>query len=49
MPCHQVSRKEVPDYYDIIQNPMDLGTMTKRLQNGVRARTLARACFLHSC
>ena len=32
---HKVSRKEVPDYYDIIKNPMDLGTMTKRLQNGV--------------
>ncbi|KAI9324052.1 hypothetical protein BDR26DRAFT_300078 [Obelidium mucronatum] len=27
----RVSKKDVPDYYDVIKNPMDLGTMTKKL------------------
>lgn len=29
---HRVSRKEVPDYYDVIKRPMDLGTMFKKLK-----------------
>ena len=29
---HRVSRKEVPDYYDVIQEPMDLQTMGKKLK-----------------
>ncbi|KAJ3058202.1 Transcriptional activator spt7, partial [Podochytrium sp. JEL0797] len=29
----KVSKRDVPDYYDVIKNPMDLGTMTKKLQN----------------
>ncbi|ORY39389.1 hypothetical protein BCR33DRAFT_788396 [Rhizoclosmatium globosum] len=29
----RVSKKDVPDYYDVIKNPMDLGTMTKKLTN----------------
>ncbi|EAU92016.1 hypothetical protein CC1G_06003 [Coprinopsis cinerea okayama7 len=28
-----VSRVEVPDYYDYITNPMDLGTMAKKVKN----------------
>uniref|UniRef100_A0A7S3DD89 Bromo domain-containing protein n=1 Tax=Palpitomonas bilix TaxID=652834 RepID=A0A7S3DD89_9EUKA len=28
-----VSRKEVPDYYDVIKRPIDLLTMSKRLKN----------------
>ncbi|KAI8613075.1 hypothetical protein BC830DRAFT_1170570 [Chytriomyces sp. MP71] len=27
----KVSKKDAPDYYDIIKKPMDLGTMTKKL------------------
>ncbi|KAJ3098630.1 Transcriptional activator spt7 [Phlyctochytrium planicorne] len=27
----KVNKKDVPDYYDIIKEPMDLGTMTKKL------------------
>lgn len=30
---HRVSRKEVPDYYDIIKHPMDLMTMHKKLKS----------------
>lgn len=30
----RVNRKEVLDYYDIVKNPMDLGTMYKRLREG---------------
>ena len=26
---------EIPDYFEIIKNPMDLGTLRKRLENGV--------------
>jgi transcriptional activator SPT7 len=29
----RVSKKQVPDYYKIIDNPMDLGTMSKKLKN----------------
>lgn len=28
---HKVSKKEAPTYYDVIKNPMDLGTMNKKL------------------
>ncbi|KAI8845652.1 hypothetical protein BJ741DRAFT_585434 [Chytriomyces cf. hyalinus JEL632] len=27
----RVSKKDVPEYYNVIKNPMDLGTMTKKL------------------
>ncbi|KAL3900095.1 MAG: hypothetical protein SGCHY_001569 [Lobulomycetales sp.] len=30
---NRVSKKDAPDYYDIIKSPMDLGTMTKKLKN----------------
>jgi hypothetical protein len=30
-----VDAEEVPDYYDIIQNPMDFGTIKKKLETGV--------------
>lgn len=29
-----VDTEEVPDYYDIVKNPMDLGTMQKRVETG---------------
>ncbi|XP_042430297.1 histone acetyltransferase GCN5-like [Zingiber officinale] len=29
-----VDAREVPDYYDIIKDPMDLRTMSKRLESG---------------
>lgn len=29
----KVNRREYPDYYEIIKNPMDLGTMTKKLRS----------------
>lgn len=28
---HKVSKKDAPTYYDVIKNPMDLGTMNKKL------------------
>ncbi|KAI9105434.1 hypothetical protein DFS34DRAFT_9486 [Phlyctochytrium arcticum] len=28
-----VSKREAPDYFDVIRHPMDLGTMTKKLSN----------------
>lgn len=31
---HRVKKSEAPDYYEVIKNPMDLGTMTKKLQKG---------------
>eukprot|EP01027_Heterolobosea_sp_BB2_P010303 GEZU01015136.1.p1 GENE.GEZU01015136.1~~GEZU01015136.1.p1 ORF type:complete len:694 (-),score=154.12 GEZU01015136.1:260-2341(-) len=34
-----VSREEVPDYYDIIKDPIDLGTISKRLSTGMFYRT----------
>lgn len=30
-----VDRREVPDYYDIIKHPVDLGTIRQRLLAGV--------------
>ena len=30
----RVSKRDAPDYYDVIQNPMDLGTMQKKLRSG---------------
>lgn len=41
--CHfrePVDGSEVTDYYDIVKNPMDLGTMQKRLDSGVVYITL---------
>lgn len=35
-----VDPAEVPDYYDVIKSPMDLGTILERLQVG--GRTLGR-------
>ncbi|KID92424.1 transcriptional activator spt7 [Metarhizium guizhouense ARSEF 977] len=29
----RVSKKEAPDYYNLIKNPMDLGSMTKKLKS----------------
>lgn len=31
--AQRVSRKEVPDYYEIIKKPMDFGTMWKKLKS----------------
>ncbi|PKI85861.1 Transcriptional activator spt7 [Malassezia vespertilionis] len=30
----RVSKRDAPDYYDVITNPMDLGTMQKKLKSG---------------
>lgn len=30
----RVKRSEAPGYYDVVKNPMDLGTMHKKLQKG---------------
>ncbi|KXS17915.1 Bromodomain-containing protein [Gonapodya prolifera JEL478] len=29
----KVQKKDVPDYYDVVKRPMDLGTMSKNLKN----------------
>ncbi|KAI9264766.1 hypothetical protein BY458DRAFT_513918 [Sporodiniella umbellata] len=30
---NKVSKREAPDYFDVIKNPMDLGTVTKKMKN----------------
>ncbi|KAI8984540.1 hypothetical protein BDF20DRAFT_394859 [Mycotypha africana] len=32
---NKVSKREAPDYFDVIKKPMDLGTVTKKLKNFV--------------
>jgi len=31
---HPVKKSEAPDYYDVIKEPMDLGTMGKKVRRG---------------
>ena len=32
------SREDYPDYYDVIENPIDMITINERINNGVYAR-----------
>ncbi|RKP34890.1 Bromodomain-containing protein, partial [Dimargaris cristalligena] len=40
----KVSRRDAPDYYEVIKYPMDLGTMSKKLKN---LQYPSKAAFVH--